>query len=121
MKLNRSIYLDRVSACWIGKNIGGTMGAPYEGDPNMQNISGFANERTGNTVRFGYNSGSDFDEAIRVSGISVIVYDESQREGNKVYVGSVNDVVGYKNAGDECSSVLVHTYHSQPRQIIVYN
>jgi len=42
MKLNRKMYLDRVSACWIGKNIGGTMGAPYEGDPNMQDISGFA-------------------------------------------------------------------------------
>ena len=42
MKLNRKMYLDRVSACWIGKNIGGTIGAPYEGDPNMQDISGFA-------------------------------------------------------------------------------
>ena len=26
-----SDYKDRVRACWLGKNIGGTLGAPYEG------------------------------------------------------------------------------------------
>ena len=28
---NRAELRDRIHACWIGKNIGGTMGAPYEG------------------------------------------------------------------------------------------
>ncbi|NLF40306.1 ADP-ribosylglycohydrolase family protein [bacterium] len=28
--LNRKEYLDKVYACWLGKNIGGTLGAPYE-------------------------------------------------------------------------------------------
>ena len=41
MKFNRKMYYDKVKACWTGKNIGGTMGAPYEGNTNMQNISGF--------------------------------------------------------------------------------
>lgn len=41
MKINKIWYEDKVRACWIGKNIGGTMGAPYECDPNMQDISGF--------------------------------------------------------------------------------
>lgn len=42
MKLNFEAYRDSVHACWIGKNIGGTMGAPYEGKREMQDISGFA-------------------------------------------------------------------------------
>lgn len=41
MKLNFASYRDSVHACWIGKNIGGTMGAPYEGRRDMQDISGF--------------------------------------------------------------------------------
>lgn len=41
MKINRKRYLDKVQACWTGKNIGGTMGTPYEGKKEMQNISGF--------------------------------------------------------------------------------
>ena len=42
MKLDRTTYRDRVLACWIGKNIGGTMGAPYEGTHEMLDIKGFA-------------------------------------------------------------------------------
>lgn len=41
MKINKKKYLDKVSACWKGKNIGGTMGAPYEASVEMQDISGF--------------------------------------------------------------------------------
>ena len=41
MKMNREFYLDRVRACFLGKNIGGTMGAPYEGQREMQNIDGY--------------------------------------------------------------------------------
>ena len=42
MKLNYDSYKDKVYACWIGKNIGGTMGTPYEGKRELLNISGFA-------------------------------------------------------------------------------
>ncbi len=31
IKLNREEYRDKVLACWLGKNIGGTLGTPYEG------------------------------------------------------------------------------------------
>ncbi len=44
MKLNFDKYKDKVYACWIGKNIGGTMGTPYEGKREMQDIKGFATE-----------------------------------------------------------------------------
>lgn len=41
IKLNKANYIDKVHACWIGKNIGGTMGAPFEGNTDIQDISGF--------------------------------------------------------------------------------
>ena len=40
MKLNYSTYKDKVYACWIGKNIGGTMGTPYEGRRQINDIAG---------------------------------------------------------------------------------
>ncbi len=42
MKLNFEKYKDSVYACWIGKNIGGTMGGPYEGSREMLDIKGFS-------------------------------------------------------------------------------
>lgn len=34
-------YFDKVRACWIGKNIGGTLGGPYEGWASKLNITFF--------------------------------------------------------------------------------
>jgi ADP-ribosylglycohydrolase len=36
--LGRSRYRDRVFACWLGKNIGGTLGAPYEGRKHVNDL-----------------------------------------------------------------------------------
>lgn len=41
IKLNKNQYLDKLHACWLGKNIGGTMGAPYEGTRHFNDIKGF--------------------------------------------------------------------------------
>ncbi len=41
MKLNREMYLDKVRACWTGKNIGGTMGAPFERKTDILDITGY--------------------------------------------------------------------------------
>ena len=41
LKLNKNEYLDKLMGCWIGKNIGGTMGDPFEGVKNPINITGF--------------------------------------------------------------------------------
>lgn len=40
--LNTKEYLDKLHACWIGKNIGGTMGAPYEGTRAELDVQGYA-------------------------------------------------------------------------------
>ena len=42
MQLDLASYRDKVKACWIGKNIGGTMGTPYEHMEQVLDISGFA-------------------------------------------------------------------------------
>ena len=44
MKLNFDKYKDKVYACWIGKNIGGTMGGPYEGTHEILDIKGYKTE-----------------------------------------------------------------------------
>lgn len=41
IKLSRSEYYDKVLACWLGKNIGGTLGTPYEGQKFVHNLSYF--------------------------------------------------------------------------------
>ena len=45
VKINRKIYRDKVYACWLGKNIGGTMGTPFEGNPNLLDIKGFTSKK----------------------------------------------------------------------------
>ena len=33
MKIDKSVYENKVRACWMGKAMGGGIGAPYEGVP----------------------------------------------------------------------------------------
>ena len=47
MHFNEDKYLDKVLGCWTGKNIGGTLGAPFEGRREMQNISFYAQKLNG--------------------------------------------------------------------------
>jgi len=41
IRFNYESLKDRLYACWIGKNIGGTMGTPYEGGREVLDIQGF--------------------------------------------------------------------------------
>jgi hypothetical protein len=45
IKLNLSEYKDKVRACWLGKNIGGTMGTPYEGRRELLDVKGFVTKQ----------------------------------------------------------------------------
>ena len=45
MKLNFESYKDKVRACWIGKNIGGTLGGPYEGVRKKLDVTGFVTKK----------------------------------------------------------------------------
>ena len=45
VELNKEVIRDKILACWTGKNIGGTMGAPYEGNRDILDVKGFATEK----------------------------------------------------------------------------
>ncbi len=45
--INEEEFRDRVLACWLGKNIGGTLGMPFEGKKEEQNISYYTNLKRG--------------------------------------------------------------------------
>ena len=39
MKLNYEIYRRKVRACFVGKSVGGTLGMPYEGPVQVNNVT----------------------------------------------------------------------------------
>ena len=41
MNFNYAELRDKIHGCWIGKNIGGTMGGPFESKREILNIYGF--------------------------------------------------------------------------------
>lgn len=41
LNFNEQKLRDKIHACWVGKNIGGTMGAPYETSQQINDIQGF--------------------------------------------------------------------------------
>lgn len=45
--LNEAEFRDKVYACWLGKNIGGTLGMPFEGKTQVQEISFYTNIKKG--------------------------------------------------------------------------
>lgn len=45
MKLNFEKYKDKVYACWLGKNIGGTIGTPFEGTREFLDVKGYTSEK----------------------------------------------------------------------------
>ena len=45
IRFNRDELRDKIYACWVGKNIGGTMGTPFEGRQTLNDIQGFTTEK----------------------------------------------------------------------------
>jgi ADP-ribosylglycohydrolase. len=45
MKLNRAEYRNKVLGCWLGKNIGGTIGAPFEWMRQVNDVSFYTQEQ----------------------------------------------------------------------------
>ena len=41
VNFNKKELRDKIHGCWIGKNIGGTMGGPFEGTRDVLNIQGY--------------------------------------------------------------------------------
>ena len=45
IKLNKEFLRDKIHACWIGKNIGGTIGGPYEWRQDILDVQGFSSAK----------------------------------------------------------------------------
>lgn len=45
LTFNEAELRDKIYACWVGKNIGGTMGTPYEGMQQLNDIQGFVTKK----------------------------------------------------------------------------
>ena len=45
--INEAEFRDRVYACWLGKNIGGTLGMPFEGKTDINNITFYTKIKEG--------------------------------------------------------------------------
>ncbi|MBQ7500738.1 MAG: ADP-ribosylglycohydrolase family protein [Clostridia bacterium] len=41
IKFNKAVLRDKIYACWLGKNIGGTIGGPYEYTRDILDLKGF--------------------------------------------------------------------------------
>ncbi|MFZ2657904.1 MAG: ADP-ribosylglycohydrolase family protein [Victivallales bacterium] len=50
MRLNEKEYRDKVLGCWIGKNIGGTFGAPFEWKRQVNNVEFYVQDLNGNPL-----------------------------------------------------------------------
>ncbi len=50
MRLNENEYRDKVLGCWLGKNIGGTLGAPFEWKRQVNNVEFYVQELNGNPL-----------------------------------------------------------------------
>ncbi len=47
---SKEILKDKILGCWVGKNIGGTLGAPLEGNTDMHNVSWYLKDPAGNPL-----------------------------------------------------------------------
>lgn len=45
VRFNREEIKDKILACWIGKNIGGTIGTPFEGTREILDVKGFTSPK----------------------------------------------------------------------------
>ena len=45
INLNKAELRDKIYACWLGKNIGGTIGTPFECQRQANNCTGFTSKK----------------------------------------------------------------------------
>ena len=48
--LSEDVLMDKIRGCFLGKNIGGTLGAPFEGKTELNNVDFYTGELDGNPL-----------------------------------------------------------------------
>lgn len=85
---------------------------------DYRTVVGYANCIADGVMYIGENSGGEKTLGIKTSGLSVLVYDSTQRE--KVKTGTVNEAKIYKNYADDCSKVVLLTRFMAPAVLVIY-
>ncbi len=86
----------------------------------MQLSFGFVNSKGKDMIRIGYANGENFDEIFNTKSVKVTVYDRTASPENRIYIGTIDDILDYDSVGGKCSTVLVHTRDCDPKSLIVY-
>lgn len=86
---------------------------------------GYVYQKAGNNIMFTYEIGNAALDGpgyqmIGISGVPVVVYDSTAREGKRVYNGSADDIVDYKSAGEQCTYLLLATHGTTMDGIYIY-
>ena len=64
------------------------------------------------------NGDGQYTEEVNLSGLTVIVCDEFEKE---VKIGKIDDILDYESVGDKCSEILYISRGGAGRMVIVYN
>ncbi len=90
---------------------------------NGRAFLGHAISREDNYVKVGYETPEQADEVIFVRDDNtvchVVVYDSS-RKTNRVYVGTVADILTYEETGGVASVIVPNLFNGNPHQTIIY-
>lgn len=62
----------------------------------------------------------EISESINVANLSIVVYDSEITRGNKIYMGTINDIDTYVNSGFDCSVMLVSRGGATYKNIYIY-
>lgn len=88
-----------------------------------QLMKGYAYDIKGGVIGISYTLADAqkgiINERFGASSLKVTVYDMSN-PGNSAYIGSISDIMTYKNAGSNCDLILLGNNGSQAQQIFVY-
>lgn len=105
--------------CYLAS--GTTLGSAVGYYSRLQLSFGYAHKRRGSMLEMGYNSGAEFDEIFNTTAVKVVVYDAMEdKKENRVYVGTIDDIMDYESVGENCSGCLVQTRDMDPMCLIVY-
>ena len=71
-------------------------------------------------IAFTLSDARDGKWTMPVSGMPVIIYDEEAEKGDKLYIGSMNDIRTYEMFGEDCSYIVYGATTGKVRHIVVY-
>lgn len=86
---------------------------------NFQLSLGYVYERGKNVITWGTEIGSKPTEAYDITYIPIMVYDASKRE-DKVYKGTIDDIVGYDNVAGDCDKIILQSMEGVGKAIAVF-